>query len=83
VMGPRVMGIPGIHLQQWFHHSLPQPSPSPSLPLPPPGAMAGVVAHAQAWYPAGGYYGYAVNNGSQTWLSPAAPVPGLFGLPAS
>jgi hypothetical protein len=91
-MGPRVMGLPGIHhLQQlWIQHSLPQ-SP-PALPLP--GAMTGVVvapsyAQASSWYPGpgGGYHGYAVtvnNHSGPTWLAPAAaPVPGLFGLPAS
>jgi len=85
-MGPRVMGIPGIHHHLplwWIQHSLPQPSPSL------PGAMAGVVSpsHAQAssWYPGpgGGYHGYAVNTSGPTFLVLAAPVPGLFGLPAS
>jgi hypothetical protein len=80
VMGPRVMGIPGIHLQQWFQHSLPQRPPS----MPLPAAMPGFMGHAaHPWYPTTGYYGYPVNNGNPTWLLPAAPVPGLFRLPAS
>ena len=85
VMGPRAMGIPGVHLQGWFQRSHPHPhshshsQPPPTL-LPLPRAMPG-VGHAHVLFPAAYYHAYAV-RGPTTWLLPshAAPsVPGFFG----
>lgn len=76
VMGPRAMGIPGVHLQGWFQRSHPH---SQQPPQPLPSAMPG-VGHGHVLFPAA-YYGYAVSSPT-TWLLPphaAPPVPGFFG----
>ena len=80
VMGPRAMGIPGVHLQGWFQRSHPH-SHSQAPPLPLPSAMPG-VGHSHVLFPAAYCHSYTV-RGPTAWLflpSHAAPsVPGFFG----
>jgi len=82
VMGPRAMGIPGVHLQGWFQRSHPHSHSHSQLPPLLPSAMPG-VGHAHVLFPVA-YYGHAVTGSSSpmTWLLPlhaAPPVPGFFG----
>ena len=78
VMGPRRMGLSGLHFDRWTRYVC--PAPPPFLPPPPPATM-------KPWFVApSGFDGFVVPcTGAQFWDPPmavqAVQVPGLVSVP--
>jgi hypothetical protein len=69
-MGPRMMGLSGLHLDRWNRYVCPAPVP---VPPPPHAAMSN-----HAWFLAPGYNGFVPPN--SPW-GPMVQVPGSVGVP--
>jgi hypothetical protein len=71
VMGPRVMGLSGLHFDRWTRYVCPSPIP---LPPPPSAAMSN-----HAWVLAAGYNGFVPPNSPALFWD---RVPGFVGVPS-
>jgi hypothetical protein len=77
IMGPRRMGLSGLHFDRWTRYVNPAPPPPPP---PPPATMN------HAWFVASsGFDGFVPRTGAQFWNPPmalqAVQVPGLVSVP--
>ena len=77
VMGPRMMGLSGLHFDRWTRYVCPAPPPPPP---PPPAAMK-----PHAWFVAPGFDAFVPRTGARFWDPPmavqAVQVPGLVSVP--
>jgi hypothetical protein len=72
VMGPRVMGLSGLHFDRWTRYVCPAPAPPP----PQPAAMN------SAWFVAGYNDGFATpRNSSPAYPTMVQAVQGFVGVP--
>ena len=76
VMGPRMMGLSGLHFDRWTRYVCPAPPPPPP---PPPAAMK-----PHAWFVAPGFDAFVPRTGARFWDPPmavqAVQVPGLVSV---
>jgi hypothetical protein len=76
VMGPRMMGLSGLHFDRWTRYVPVCPAPPP----PPPAAM-----NPHALFVAPGFDGFVPRTGARFWDPPmavqAVQVPGLVSVP--
>jgi len=81
VMGPRVMGLSGLHFDRWTRYVCP---PALPFPLPPAPAPPAAMNHNPAAWLLTGYYGGSVpGNSLARYWDPMVQVPaGFVGVPS-